>query len=108
MFVVEDFTQRAVGVQIPTDGSITVCPRCGRNGARRQRFDGTVRYVHVQTSRILGDGLRTEPSDSCTVRASGRRRRGAGQSRAEGSARRSASARIVSGEQPSALLLTRT
>lgn len=66
MFVVEDFTQRAIGVQIPTDGSITVCPRCGRNGARRQRFDGTVRYVHVQTSRILGDGLRTEPADWCT------------------------------------------
>jgi hypothetical protein len=66
MFVVEDFTQRTVGVQIPTDGPITCCPRCGRNGARRKRFDGTVRYVHVQTSQIFGDGLRTEPADWCT------------------------------------------
>ncbi len=71
MFVLEDFTLRSVGVLIPTDGPITRCPRCGRNGARRQRFDGTVRYVHVQTSWILGDGLRTDPSDSCTFAAPG-------------------------------------
>jgi hypothetical protein len=71
MFVVEDYTQLALGVQVPTDGLIASCPRCGRKGARRERFDGSVRYVHVQTSLTLGDGARTEPSDSCTVAAAG-------------------------------------
>jgi hypothetical protein len=66
MLVIEDFTKLQVGVRVPTDGVVTSCPRCGRNGVRRARPDGSVRYVHVQTSELFGDGLRTEPADSCT------------------------------------------
>jgi hypothetical protein len=71
MIVVEDFTKLSVGVRVPTDGRVTRCPRCSRNGVRRKRLDGTIRYVHVQTSEILGDGLRTEPSDCCTLAEEG-------------------------------------
>jgi hypothetical protein len=67
MIVLEDFTKLAVGVRVPTDGRVAVCPRCGRNGARRRRLDGAIRYVHVQTSQVLGDGMRAEPVDSCTI-----------------------------------------
>ena len=67
MIVLEDFTKLAVGVRVPTDGRVAVCPRCGRNGARRRRLDGAIRYVHVQTSQVFGDGLRAEPVDSCTI-----------------------------------------
>jgi len=67
MIVLEDFTKLAAGVRVPTDGRVAPCPRCGRNGARRRRLDGTIRYVHVQTSQVFGDGLRAEPIDSCTI-----------------------------------------
>jgi hypothetical protein len=67
MLVVEDFTKLQVGTRIPTDGSVVNCPRCGRNGVRRGRLDGSIRYVHVQTSEVIGDGLRAEPADSCTM-----------------------------------------
>jgi len=66
MLVIEDFTKLQEGVRIPTDGPVVQCPRCGRNGVRRPRLDGSVRYVHVQTSEVIGDGLRAEPADSCT------------------------------------------
>jgi hypothetical protein len=29
--------------------------------------DGSVRYVHVQTSELMGDGLRSEAADLCTI-----------------------------------------
>jgi len=67
MVVIEDFTKLQPGVRVPIDGPVVQCPRCGRNGVRRQRVDGTVRYVHVQTSELLGDGLRSEPADLCTI-----------------------------------------
>ena len=66
MLVIEDFTKLPEGVRVPTDGVVSGCPRCGRNGVRRPRPDGSVRYVHVQTSELFGDGLRTEAADSCT------------------------------------------
>lgn len=76
MIVLEDFTKLAEGVRIPTDGPVARCPRCGRNGVRRRRLDGAIRYVHVQTSQVIGDGLRAEPADCCTIlEASDRRPR---------------------------------
>jgi hypothetical protein len=30
-------------------------------------MDGSMRYVHVQTSEMLGDGLRSEAADVCTI-----------------------------------------
>ena len=67
MLVVEDFTKLQVGTRVPTDGPVVRCPRCGRTGVRRARRDGDVRYVHVQTSEVIGDGLRAEAADSCTM-----------------------------------------
>jgi hypothetical protein len=67
MIVIEDFTKLEPGVRIPMDGLVSPCPRCGRNGVRRERLDGSVRYVHVQTSQMMGDGLRSEAADSCMI-----------------------------------------
>jgi hypothetical protein len=67
MVVIEDFTKLQPGVRVPIDGPIVRCPRCGRNGVRRERMDGSVRYVHVQTSEMMGDGLRSEAADLCTL-----------------------------------------
>lgn len=67
MLVVEDFTKLQVGARVPMDGAVVHCPRCGRTGVRRTRLDGDVRYVHVQTSEVFGDGLRSEAADSCTM-----------------------------------------
>jgi len=69
MIVVEDFTKLADGAPVPSDGRVSICPRCGRNGVRRERLDGSVRYVHVQTSQVIGDGLRSEVADCCTMTA---------------------------------------
>ncbi len=67
MVVIEDFTKLQPGVRVPIDGQVVCCPRCGRSGVRRQRVDGSVRYVHVQTSELMGDGLRSEAADLCTI-----------------------------------------
>ncbi|HTO77250.1 MAG TPA: hypothetical protein VMQ61_14320 [Thermoanaerobaculia bacterium] len=67
MVVIEDFTKLEPGVRIPTDGQVSRCTRCGRSGVRRERLDGSVRYVHVQTSEMIGDGLRSEAADCCTI-----------------------------------------
>ena len=67
MVVIEDFTKLPVGARVPTDGPVSECPRCGRNGVRRLRLDGTTRWVHVQTTELFGDGLRSEPADCCTM-----------------------------------------
>ena len=67
MVVIEDFTKLPVGARVPTDGPVSECPRCGRNGVRRTRLDGSTRWVHVQTTELFGDGLRSEPADCCTL-----------------------------------------
>jgi hypothetical protein len=67
MVVIEDFTKLSEGVRIPSEGHVSRCPQCGRNGLKRVRRDGTARFVHVQTSQIFGDGMRTEPSDCCLL-----------------------------------------
>ena len=66
----EDFTGfSSEETHVTKDGSVTRCPACGRNGLRRQRFDGTIRFVHVETACMFADGLRVEPVDCCTIAA---------------------------------------
>jgi hypothetical protein len=65
MVIVEDFTRYSEGMTLALEGAVRRCPRCGRNGVERQRHDGTSRVLHVQTSEIFGDGMRTEPQDIC-------------------------------------------
>ena len=67
MLVVEDFTRFLVGMTVALEGSVTRCPRCGRNGIAQSSPDGDSTFLHVQTSLILGDGMRTDPQDCCVV-----------------------------------------
>lgn len=67
MISIDDFTGFSEGTPIAEDGLVDRCPLCGRNGLRRLRVDGTVRFVHVETRRMFTDGLRVEPEDSCLV-----------------------------------------
>jgi hypothetical protein len=66
MVVLEDFTRVQAGDEIPAEGQATSCPRCGRPGIAQGSEDGPI-YVHSQLSQILGDGLRTEPQDCCSL-----------------------------------------
>ncbi len=67
MISIQDFTELLEGSLVAGDGLVSRCPRCGRNGVRRYRFNGTVRFVHVQTARMCSDGMRVEPEDCCTL-----------------------------------------
>ena len=67
MISIEDFTETMEGTMIAEDGFVGRCPLCGRNGLRRERADGTIRFVHVESARMYADGLRVEPEDSCLL-----------------------------------------
>jgi hypothetical protein len=67
MILVEDLTALPEGSRVVGDGFIGHCPRCGRNGVRRLRHDGSLRFVHVREARMFGDGLKVEPKDFCTI-----------------------------------------
>jgi hypothetical protein len=67
MMSIEDFTELEEGTLVAGDGQICRCPRCGRNGLLLCRSDGLVRFVHVQASRMFGDGMTVEPEDCCTM-----------------------------------------
>jgi hypothetical protein len=68
MTTVEDFTQFPLGMEVALEGRVKRCSRCGRNGIEQAGGDGPVWLIHVQSSRVLGDGMLTEPSDYCLVR----------------------------------------
>jgi hypothetical protein len=65
MFVIEDFTGLSEGERVASEGLVSRCPRCGRNGIRHSSC-GAVWFVHTQLSRILAEGMRVEPTDCCT------------------------------------------
>ena len=67
MVVLEDFTRESAGRDIPTEGHVECCPRCGRPGVEQPSGEGAPIFVHAQTSEILGDGMRTEPQDCCSM-----------------------------------------
>jgi hypothetical protein len=68
MVVIQDFTKLSEGVTVPTEGQVARCPRCGRNGIeRRPEAGSTIVFLHVQTSRLFGDGMLTEPEDCCSM-----------------------------------------
>jgi hypothetical protein len=73
MTSVEDFTGLALGAEVALEGRVSRCSRCGRNGIEQGRGEGLSYYViHVQTSRVLGDGMRIEPRDFCVLPHPGR------------------------------------
>ena len=65
MLSVEDFTGLAPGSEA-SEGTVGSCPRCGRSGIEQHPPDGSL-YLHAQTSEVLGDGMRTEPTDWCRI-----------------------------------------
>jgi hypothetical protein len=65
MVTVEDFTRLAVGSDVPLEGKVCACPRCGRSGVPYEEPDRL--FVHVQATEVLSDGMLTEPRDCCRV-----------------------------------------
>jgi hypothetical protein len=67
MLNVEDFTLLRRGFEVPLEGRVETCPRCGRNGIEERPECGVPYFLHVQASDVLGDGMRVEPLDSCAL-----------------------------------------
>jgi hypothetical protein len=66
LVIVEDFTALSVGSDVPCEGPVEACPRCGRSGVHHEEPDGTS-YVHVQATKVLSDGMLVEPRDCCRL-----------------------------------------
>jgi hypothetical protein len=67
MVFLEDFTKASAGQDIPLEGHVESCPRCGRPGVEQRGADGQFVVVHAQISEVLGDGMRVEPRDCCAI-----------------------------------------
>jgi hypothetical protein len=67
MIVLEDFTKAKAGRDLPIEGRVEHCPRCGRSGVEQAFQEGAPILVHSQISQVLGDGMRTEPQDCCAL-----------------------------------------
>ncbi len=71
MVALEDFTGLSTGSDVPCEGFVSECPKCGRNGVVQDEPDGPL-CIHVQESEMLSDGMLTEPLDCCRLsRAAG-------------------------------------
>lgn len=66
MVTLQDFTTLSPGSEVPLEGRVDRCPKCGRNGIEHAE-PHTLFFVHVQKSEVLGDGMLTEPRDSCRL-----------------------------------------
>ena len=64
MVVLEDFTGLSEGCDVPAEGHVERCPRCGRSGIEQTSEEGDL-LVHSQTSEVIGDGMRVELQDVC-------------------------------------------
>lgn len=64
-----DFTTREPGSASRGNRTVEVCPKCGRNGEKRQATLGATVYTHIADVVIPGidGGLRA--TDSCRVEA---------------------------------------
>jgi hypothetical protein len=63
----EDFTTFPAGFEVPFEGLVRTCPRCGRNGIEEHPACGHPYFLHSQSSEIRSDGMLTEPVDSCSL-----------------------------------------
>ncbi len=66
MVTLQDFTTLSPGSEMPLEGRVDSCPKCGRNGFEHAE-PHTLFFVHVQKSEVLGDGMLTEPRDCCRL-----------------------------------------
>ena len=67
MLSVEDFTNLPNGFQVPQEGRVDACPRCGRNGVEEHSAWGGAYFLHRQAVDVRGDGMLVEPLDRCTL-----------------------------------------
>jgi hypothetical protein len=70
MIVIQDFTKLSEGITVPSEGRVSRCPKCGRNGVERRPGGPAapvVTFLHIQASRLFGDGMLTEPEDCCSL-----------------------------------------
>jgi len=65
MITFEDFTSFPAGFEIPFEGWVTTCPRCGRNGIAEDPSCGEPYFLHAQSNEVRSDGMLTEPIDCC-------------------------------------------
>lgn len=67
MITLDDFTLLPLGAVAPLEGEIENCPVCGRRGVVKRPEKGAAYCLHAEESEILGDGMRTEPTDCCDL-----------------------------------------
>ncbi len=63
----ENFTTLPEGFEVPIEGFVVRCPRCGRNGVLERPRESRPFCLHAQESTLFSDGLRVEPTDSCEL-----------------------------------------
>jgi hypothetical protein len=69
MVQVEDFTSLPSGFEVPLEGRVQTCPRCGRNGIEEHPECGDPYFLHRQTTDLQSDGMLTEPLDCCSLKS---------------------------------------
>jgi hypothetical protein len=67
MISMEDFTFFPSGFEVPLEGRVGICPTCGRKGIEEHPTCGQPHFLHRQVSETFGDGMRTEPIDTCRI-----------------------------------------
>ncbi len=67
MVTLEDFTILAIGSVGTLAGVVTRCPVCGRNGVIKRNATEAPHCIHAESSELCGDGMRTDPTDSCRL-----------------------------------------
>ena len=67
MINVDDFTSLKRGFEVPLEGRIETCPRCGRNGIEERPECANPYFLHVQATNVQADGMRVEALDSCPL-----------------------------------------
>ena len=66
MVTLQDFTGLSRGSEVPLEGRVDRCPKCGRNGIEHAEPERLF-FVHVQETELRSDGMLTEPRDCCRV-----------------------------------------
>jgi hypothetical protein len=66
MVTLQDFTKLSRGSEVPLEGRVGICPKCGRNGVEHSEPE-VLFFVHAQETELLGDGMLTEPRDCCRL-----------------------------------------
>ena len=69
MIMYEDFTILAIGFIATLEGEVSRCPVCGRNGVVKRTETEHPYCIHAESSEVLGDGMRTDPTDRCRLPA---------------------------------------